>query len=642
MMALPETPPIDYTNRDYLSLRTQGLALARRFVPEWTDHRSSDMGVVMIEQCAAMGDVLSFYTDRLAGEFLLDYVTDRTHMVQLMKLIGYSLPNGDAAVVTLSVTARAGSVDEQYLPAGSRFGSAQYSFETTQDRVFGYEALTANSDVNTDLLFVADNTNFVVGDTVVISSSTKAEEERTVTEAPSNISAVRVNTPPSAGYLVADAALIRVKVGLVPAIEGSEKFDILGSSDGNPGQSYALTSFPVIDDSEIIAVDEGGIAGSGLVTYTKVVTLLNSGPTDRHYTARTDAVGRLIVQFGDDTNGKIPPLGSGNIQALYRVGGGAGPNFLQPGAINRVVSAPTFVEKVTNTASPQGGSNAQTLEEARVLGPLSVKTNDRAVVADDYKSFALSVAGVAKASPKVHSSGWNSVAVYIVPSVGGLPTQALKDAVKASIDGGTTPANAKSLMTTTVLVVDPVFLTIDINLAVRVQTNSLQTTVTADVDTVVRDFFSLESVDFGDDMYQSDLTSLIEAVRGLASVSYVQHTIRPVAAAGQQTGSPTFGAITVGSLIQEETWTVEFKNPADTTEFDVSGSVSGSIGSGNLDTPFSVTNVLSFLISSGTQAPVVGDKWTFRTVAYNAQSIAVNDEEIPVLGTLTISATGGQ
>ena len=65
-------PIIDYTNKDYDSLREAMLELAREKLPAWTDHSPNDLGVTLLELFAYMGDILLYYQDRIANESYLD------------------------------------------------------------------------------------------------------------------------------------------------------------------------------------------------------------------------------------------------------------------------------------------------------------------------------------------------------------------------------------------------------------------------------------------------------------------------------------------------------------------------------------------------------------------------------------------
>lgn len=88
--------PIDYTDRDYASLRQamiDGIAVR---VPQWTSRSPQDFGIVLIELFATMGDVLSYYIDRVANEAFLLTATQRDSVLKIAQGLNYR-PSGSAA-----------------------------------------------------------------------------------------------------------------------------------------------------------------------------------------------------------------------------------------------------------------------------------------------------------------------------------------------------------------------------------------------------------------------------------------------------------------------------------------------------------------------------------------------------------------
>lgn len=94
-------PYIDYTNKDYNSLRDALLALAREKFPDWTDHSANDPGVMLLELFAYMGDLILYYQDRIANESFLDTAVERSSVINLLRLIGYELRPAQPASVDL-------------------------------------------------------------------------------------------------------------------------------------------------------------------------------------------------------------------------------------------------------------------------------------------------------------------------------------------------------------------------------------------------------------------------------------------------------------------------------------------------------------------------------------------------------------
>src|SRR5712691_2657531 len=119
-----DRPAIDYTNKDYASLRRAMLDLARYRLPEWTDHTPSDLGVLLTDMFAYMGDIILYYQDRIASELFPGTAQERRSVLQLMRLIGYELapPKPARADLLLTFNVPAGPAVVA-VPTGAQFAT---------------------------------------------------------------------------------------------------------------------------------------------------------------------------------------------------------------------------------------------------------------------------------------------------------------------------------------------------------------------------------------------------------------------------------------------------------------------------------------------------------------------------------------
>ena len=98
-------PTIDYMARDYDSILQAMRALIPEKLPEWTDFASpADFGNVLLQLFAHMGDILSYYQDRVANESFLGTAQERRSVIQHLRLIGYRLSTAAPASATLTLT----------------------------------------------------------------------------------------------------------------------------------------------------------------------------------------------------------------------------------------------------------------------------------------------------------------------------------------------------------------------------------------------------------------------------------------------------------------------------------------------------------------------------------------------------------
>ena len=89
------------------------------------------------------------------------------------------------------------------------------------------------------------------------------------------------------------------------------------------------------------------------------------------------------------------------------------------------------VTDVTNSTKFTGGANEQNIENAKRLGPLLLKSLDLFVQTEGGIALSEAFAGVAKAGINKNKFGVLSAQVLIIPNGGGIPSDALKDDLKA-------------------------------------------------------------------------------------------------------------------------------------------------------------------------------------------------------------------
>jgi hypothetical protein len=155
--------------------------------------------------------------------------------------------------------------------------------------------------------------------------------------------------------------------------------DPLGSSNGGPNQQFETTRDFFIDGSEAFFVDAE--------QWTRVRNFLRSGPQDRHYVIALGDNDRATVRTGDGVNGRIPPLGQGNVSIDYRcdaeTDGNVGSNTI---VVDK--TGLTYVNAIHNPRQAGGwaeaeGASPESLERAKLSGPATLRVKDVALNGDD-------------------------------------------------------------------------------------------------------------------------------------------------------------------------------------------------------------------------------------------------------------------
>ena len=120
----------------YLELEEGGEKKRPRPLRALTTREADDPAIALLDAWATVGDVLTFYQERIANEGYLRTATERRSILELARLIGYELRPGVAASVYLAFTLEEGHRVE--IPAGTRAqslpgpGEARQAFETSE------------------------------------------------------------------------------------------------------------------------------------------------------------------------------------------------------------------------------------------------------------------------------------------------------------------------------------------------------------------------------------------------------------------------------------------------------------------------------------------------------------------------------
>jgi predicted phage baseplate assembly protein len=176
--------------------------------------------------------------------------------------------------------------------------------------------------------------------------------------------------------------------------------EVVGLSEGVPGQGFPLAHHPVVDDGRALVVEVAG--GAGWDTWEEVTSFADRAPDDRVF--RVDRA-QGVVEFAPAVRepdgslrcfGAVPPKGAPLRVPSYRFGGGPRGN-VATGALSVLRTSIPYVERVQNRHPAVGGVAGETMDEVRRRGPLDLRTRDRAVTAEDFEVLALrSAPGLAR------------------------------------------------------------------------------------------------------------------------------------------------------------------------------------------------------------------------------------------------------
>ncbi len=490
-------PTINYAARDYDSLLQSMREQIPYTLPEWTDAASeTDIGNALLQLFAHMGDILSYYQDRIANESFLATAQTRRSVIQHLQLIGYHLGTAVPASTSLRLTVPADCTESITIAKGNAFVTKSQNdrpslrFEYTREAPLTIDCSSSK--------FIAD----------------------TMTGKKSLDQAI----PVEEGRLIAN--------------------ELLAISNGQPNQSYRLarpgTILKAFGQSQQIRKDIILLTELDNVveTWTLQESLAFSRAEQKDFSVTIDASDRATIRFGDGAFGAIPTLGS-KILVAYRVGGGSQGN-VPAYRIETIVDAPQLTQlgaTVTNPEPATGGADREQIDQAVKQAPQVFRSLNRAVTAADYKALALNFTGVGKVRAK--ATGWNTVNLFVAPTGGGYVSDVLKANLLAYFED-------KRPVSTLIEVEDVDYVTIYITAAIGVKTYYDPRVVQQDVEHAVAQWLAFENVDFGITLYLSKVYEEIETIDGIEYVTITEFRRAPLHPNDSANRSLSDGKIVLG------------------------------------------------------------------------------------------------
>lgn len=235
--------------------------------------------------------------------------------------------------------------------------------------------------------------------------------------------------------------------------------EVVGTSDGTPGQTFTCSETPVLDHTVWVEWDaDDGFERSGL--------------SDRHYTV--DGLAGTIT-VGDGAQGTTPP--EGDVRVRYTTGGGAVGN-VDAGAVTGFDRQPSGVEAVTNPVPASGGRDAESTDALVERAAGRLRHRDRAVTPEDYERIAASAAPAVGAVTCLPADGASrDLTVVLAPEATAdrpAPSATLREHVADALRAR---APARVVDEDRLTVRGPVYVPVAVDATVRAQAPSVERSV---------------------------------------------------------------------------------------------------------------------------------------------------------------------
>lgn len=548
--------------KDFDSLLRALLDRLPRLAPDWLDRNEADLGMVLLELFAYAGDQLSYLQDRVALEGFLRTARQYESVKRLLRLIDYNLDAGAAGEAPLLFEVEGAT--PLFLARGFAVGTAAAPgeegivYETLDDAILrpavSRVALAADAPSSADGLqarLAADLSGAVApGDRLLLQQSDTGDPRRVAATQPAGewvevaaasfgaITTLTFKAPLSGRYSAAGdpargIAPARLYGNVVRAGHGqSQRGEQLG--DGGPAQVVVLDLFPITQESEPRAGSRMALAvrvdGQ---EWVEVEDFIDSEAADRHYRLSRSNAGQVSVHFGDGQRGAAPVAGA-RIAVRYRVGNGvagqvAAERLTRFDASLRFPDPSQHIRRVRNPFAASGARDPESLEEARLMGPYRLRSQQRAVVADDYQATLAAgvrldgrlVLPLQSRARFVDTGSWSSVFVSV--DLPGRQPLAATPGLRAAFEA---LLAERKMAGRDVCVEDARYCPLHIALRIEVAGGHFARDVRNAVSSALagplpekQPFFAAGRFGFGQAVYLSDLYAAVMAVEGVAAVA---------------------------------------------------------------------------------------------------------------------------
>ncbi len=454
---IEENQIIDYMAKDYESFRNLLLQLASKKFPDWHLKNEADIRMVLIDLFSYVADELSYYQDRVANEAFLRTAKKRSSVSSLLSLIDYNLHNGCSAQTFLTVT-----VDEiSFIPKKFQItnkifpGHQKIVFETDGD----YNLFPKQNKVK--LFFHGEEKELARGSTSALLSGQfpgLKKGDYLMFENSGNHEVICLSDDPvireisldnlERDILSADAVLAKPSISIIKHVtqiswfgnndlqnnydiesvifgnilkvtqgQTIEKQEILKSASTTPQTRYRLQKSPIAFVSDSLLPYESKSTVQVWVDakpWKEVNNLLEMNSYDECYSVSIDDEDFGVVTFGDGNNGK-QPFSWSTIRADYRISLGSQGNVGSKVLTEFDSKKFPFIKEVINLIPAIGGVDKQSLDDGKIMGPKTLKIQERAITSEDYTKL------IKQRFPKVsdiktrfsHNGGWKTLEIIL-------------------------------------------------------------------------------------------------------------------------------------------------------------------------------------------------------------------------------------
>lgn len=409
---------INYYSRNFADVRQELINFVKQYYPTiFNDFNDASVGMMLLELNAAVGDMLSFQTDRMFQETQLDFAQERSSILSMARTFGLRVPGKRPSVTiadfSVTVPVLGDTFDVSYAPVirrGAQISGAGKVFEAPDDIDFS-SPFTTGGIPNRLIIPNLDNNNniinYVLTKREIVTNGVTKTLKRTISE-----SDVR---PFFEVILPEDNVL---SINSIITLEGTNitSNPTLSQLYDEDNRWYEVNA---LADDIVFIPDNTKLSDNSTVKpgkFKKVNQRFIREYTDNGFTKLIFGGGSedisslcdfgvnksLVNRIGDFINNTafgLTPTANQTMFVSYRVGGGASTN-IGPNTLNTIVNIETVVNGANNVINQQvrnsvtvnnplpalGGRDEPSIEELRNLVRYNFSSQERCVTIEDYKT----------------------------------------------------------------------------------------------------------------------------------------------------------------------------------------------------------------------------------------------------------------
>ena len=408
---------INYYSRNFSDVRQELIGFVKQYYPDTlNDFNDASVGMMLLELNAAVGDMLSFQTDRMFQETQIDFAKERSSILSMARTFGLKVPGKRPSVTIVDfsviVPVDGDTFDSSYAPVirrGAQVSGSGMVFETPEEIDFAMPFTTGgipnrlvipNIDSNGTIVdYTITKREMVInGVTKIFKKVIKASDVKPFLEVilpDDNILSVNsiitlegtniTQTPTSSQFYDEDIRFFEVSALADDIVFIPDNNNTSDNSTIKPGK------FKRVDQRFIKEFTDNG--------FTKII--FGGGSQDISALCDFDVDKSLVGRIGDFINNLslgTTLTANKTMFISYRVGGGASTN-IGPNVVTNVNSINLFVNganslinqnvrnslTVNNPLPALGGKDEPSVEELRNLVRYNFASQERCVTIEDYK-----------------------------------------------------------------------------------------------------------------------------------------------------------------------------------------------------------------------------------------------------------------